>query len=118
MVMRSLHFIFATVPLLVLLAGCGSDDPYLLSDYRYHQRGRVIVCYDPDTARPEHVQAIAEEVCRGFDRTAHLDLIQPNQCAWTAQSEAMYSCVPRPGETPGPIREHLAPMRHDTPLPP
>ncbi|MTJ81785.1 MAG: hypothetical protein F8N37_12305 [Telmatospirillum sp.] len=100
-----------------VLSGCAADDPYLFTDYRYHQRGSVVICYNEDTTTLEQVTQMAEEVCRPFDRTAKLQLNQPYQCSWTAPTQAIFFCTPRPGETPPPIQPHLAPMRHDNPLP-
>ncbi len=106
------------LPVIFLLTGCGSDRPFLLSDYRLHQRGQVVVCYSESSSTADEVKATADEVCRQYDRVAKLELVQEEQCSWTEPSEARFSCVARPGETPSPILQHMAPMRHDTPLPP
>lgn len=106
------------VAILMSLAGCADEKPYVMSDYRYHQRGIVQACYSDDTASLPQATALAEDVCKQFDRTAQLQLLQPYQCSWTAPVLATYSCVARPGESPAPILLHNAPMRHDTPLPP
>jgi hypothetical protein len=103
---------------LLLLAGCSTEKPFVLSDYRAHQRGVVQACYSEDKGSLEDTTKLAENICKEFDRTAKLQLLQPYQCTWTAPVMATYSCVPRPGETPAPILLHNAPMRHDTPLPP
>jgi len=103
--------------LAVLIGGCAADAPYLYSDYRYHQRGSVIVCYSDENTTPEQVKAMADEVCRQYDRVARLQLQQPYQCSWTVPTQALFNCVPRPGENPPPIIRHNAPMRHDPPLP-
>jgi hypothetical protein len=100
------------------LAGCSAEKPYVMTDYRYHQRGIVLACYNEDSGSLQQAEALAEDVCRQFDRTAKLQLLQPNQCSWTAPTLATFSCVARPGESPAPILLHNAPMRHDTPLPP
>ncbi|MDR3441083.1 hypothetical protein [Telmatospirillum sp.] len=100
-----------------LLAACGTEAPFVLSDYRQHQRGSVVVCFDDDTSTVAQAMALAEDICRQYDRTAKLHLVQPNQCSWTTPSQATFLCVARPGESPPPISPHLAPMRHDTPLP-
>jgi len=83
--------------LLVLtgLGGCAPEEPYILSDYRFHQRGMVVACYNDDTATVTQAQTLAEGICQQYDRTARLQLLQP-----------------------APILLHNAPMRHDTPLPP
>ena len=105
---------------LLLLAGlsaCATEKPYVMSDYRFHQRGVVLACYNEENATLAQTEAVAEEVCHQFDRTAKVQLVQPYQCSWTAPTLVTLSCVARPGENPGPILLHNAPMRHDTPLP-
>ncbi|WP_146002659.1 hypothetical protein [Telmatospirillum siberiense] len=99
----------------VMLAGC-AEDPYLSTDYRYHQRGVVQVCINEDTASIADAKKLADETCRPFDRTSKLALIQRYQCSWTAPTLVAFSCVARPGETPPPFAEHLSPMRHDPSL--
>ena len=114
-------FLSALAGLLALaapLAGCMSERPYLFSDYRYHQRGQVIICYSARDSKPEEVKVLADDICRQYDRMAVLALEQGNQCSWTAPDEAFFACVPRPGETPAPIVERKSPMRHDPRLPP
>jgi hypothetical protein len=101
-----------------LLSSCGSGKPFLASDYRFHQRGIVLICYSDSHSTPDDVKAKADEICRQYDRVAKLQLVQDEQCSWTEPTRATFSCDPRPGETPSPILQHLAPMRHDTPLPP
>ena len=108
----------AVLVLAGLLTACTAEAPYLWTDYRYHQRGQVIVCYSDEKATPEQVKALADEVCRQYDRMASLQLQQKYQCSWTAPTQALFACVARPGESPPPIIQHLAPMRHDVPLPP
>ena len=46
--------------LAALLGGCAAEPPYLLSDYRHHQRGTVIVCYSDETTTPAQVKAMAD----------------------------------------------------------
>jgi len=106
--------------LLVLfgLAACAPEKPYVMSDYRFHQRGTVIACFSEANATIQQAQALADNICLQFDRVAKLQLVQPDQCSWTAPTQAMFSCVARPGENPAPILLHNAPIRHDTPLPP
>lgn len=101
---------------LLALVACASEKPYILTDYRFHQRGLVQACYDDQTASLQQATQLAEDICVEFDRTAKLQLLQPYQCSWAAPVLATYSCVARPGETPLPILLHNAPMRHDTPL--
>jgi len=104
--------------LLIALAACADEKPYIMSDYRYHQRGVVQACYSEENGTLAQATELAEGICKQFDRTAKLQLLQPYQCSWTAPTLATYSCVPRQGENPTPILLHNAPMRHDTPLPP
>jgi hypothetical protein len=98
------------------LAACESEKPYVMSDYRFHQRGVVLACFNEEHATIADVQKVAEEVCHQYDRTAEVQLIQPLQCSWTAPTLVTLRCAARPGENPGPILQHGAPMRHDTPL--
>ena len=107
----------APILLLAGLSACSAEKPYVMSDYRFHQRGVVLACYNEEKATLAQAEAVAEEVCHQFDRTAKVQLVQPYQCSWTAPTLVTLSCVARPGETPGPILLHNAPMRHDTPLP-
>ena len=100
------------------LTACTAEKPYVLSDYRFHQRGIVQACYSEEKSTLADTVALAEEVCHQFDRTAKVQLVQPYQCSWTAPTLVILACVARPGENPGPILLHNAPMRHDTPLPP
>ena len=102
----------------VLLGSCAAEAPYVYTDYRFHQRGQVIVCYDDSTTKMTEIKAIADEICRQYDRTSQFVLKQSSQCSWTVPDQAIYTCVPRPGENPPPIIPHMAPMRHDAELPP
>jgi hypothetical protein len=111
---QGLLFLF----ILTGLGGCAPEEPYVLSDYRFHQRGTVLACYSDDTATVAQAQTLAEGICQQYDRTAKLQLLQPYQCSWSAPTLATFSCAARPGETPAPILLHNAPMRHDTPLAP
>jgi len=108
----------ASLLVLAGLSACTAEKPYVMSDYRYHQRGVVLACYSEENATLAQAVAKAEEVCHQFDRTAKVQLVQPYQCSWSAPTLVTLSCVARPGENPGPILLHNAPMRHDTPLAP
>lgn len=100
------------------LTACETEKPYVMSDYRYHQRGVVLACFNEENATVADVQKVVEEeVCRQYDRTAEVQLVQPYQCSWSAPTLVTLHCSARPGENPGPILQHGAPMRHDTPLP-
>lgn len=103
--------------LVLALAACETEKPYVTTDYRFHQRGIVVACFNEENATVADAQKVAEEVCRQYDRTAQVQLVQPYQCSWSAPTQVTMSCVARPGENPGPILQHGAPMRHDTPLP-
>ena len=103
--------------LVLALSACESEKPFVITDYRFHQRGVIQACFNEDHATVADAQKVAEEICRQYDRTAQVQLVQPLQCSWTAPSLVTLVCVPRPGENPGPIMLHGAPMRHDTPLP-
>jgi hypothetical protein len=102
----------------VLLAGCSAEAPYVTTDYRYHQRGTVQVCLNDETATTADAKKLADEICRQYERTSRLSLVQPYQCSWTAPTLVTFACVARPGETPPPFAEHLSPMRHDPTLGP
>jgi hypothetical protein len=113
--------IFPLFPALVIamaLAACSPEDPHVLTDYRNHQRGAVAICYNEEKSTIEDVTAMANDICRQYDRVAHLTLLQSYQCSWTTPTQAYFACVPRPGESPPAVTPHLAPMRHDAPLPP
>lgn len=104
--------------LAALLAGCGGGAPYVLSDYRLHQKGMVEVCYDgksapQDQALTPQKQALklADGICSQYDRMATLQLVQENQCNWTTPDIALYYCVARPGEHPRPLVPQKAPLR-------
>jgi|GEM_PF-1606877 len=100
--------------LLGLLGGCAGA-PYVDSSYMEHQSGRVRICYAPSTTPPAKVQAMAEEVCQKYHRTAVHWLTQPNQCSWTDPYLATFYCAARPGEPPPPeLPVRHAPMRHET----
>ncbi len=100
-----------------LMAGC-AEAPYVYTDYRSHQRGSVIVCFNEGTATVKDAKVLADEICKQYERTSQLALVQSYQCSWTAPTQANFACVARPGETPPPFVEHLSPMRHDPSLGP
>jgi hypothetical protein len=97
----------------LLLSACASEQPYLLTDYRYHQIGQVRVCYSETTADAETVRRMAEDVCAQYDRTAIFQYQQKHQCSWTAPTLAYFRCQPRPGENPAPVLKKNAPLRHE-----
>jgi hypothetical protein len=99
------------------LTACETEKPFITTDYRFHQRGIVQACFSEENATVADAQTLAEEVCRQYDRTAVVQLVQPYQCSWSAPTLVTLHCDARPGETPAPILQHGAPMRHDTPLP-
>ena len=109
------------LPLLALLPilGCSSlaRDPYVQSDYLAHSRGQVQVCLDEDRSSLDQAQALAEQVCRRFDRTARFQLTRKYECSVTTPTLALYSCVARPGETPPPLQAEKAPLRHEPTIP-
>jgi len=108
---------FLLLGLTLALTACEAEKPYILSDYRLHQRGVVQACFNEENATVADAVKVAEEVCRQYDRTVAVQLVQPYQCSWSAPTQVTMSCVARPGENPGPVLQHGAPMRHDTPLP-
>ena len=97
------------------LAGCGGGDPYVLTDYRYHQRGIVEVCYDQGKTTLDQARALADGVCGQYDRMARFEIAQRNQCNWRTPDLAEFYCVARPGETPLPFVEQKAPLRGSMP---
>ena len=103
---------------LTLLTACAAEKPFILTDYRYHQRGIIMACYNEENGTLAEAKALADEICRPYDRVSKIQLVQENQCTWSAPTQVLLSCVPRAGENPDPILLHNAPMRHDTPLPP
>lgn len=93
------------------LAGCGGGAPYVLSDYRLHQKGMVEVCYDEKSTPQDRVLKLADSICGQYDRMAALQLVQQDQCNWTTPDIALYYCVARPGEHPRPLVPQKAPLR-------
>jgi hypothetical protein len=108
-------FFYFLFPVL-FLTNCSKDEPFLLSDYRYHEKGQVTICLNNEAGTLEKAKSLAETICTQFDRTSNLDRILPYQCSWFSPTEAIFSCRARPGETPSVVPQKLAPMRHDTPL--
>ena len=43
------------ISLAAWLAGCGGGGPYVLSDYRLHQKGMVEVCYDEKSTPQDRI---------------------------------------------------------------
>jgi hypothetical protein len=110
--------LFPALTIALALAACSPEPPQVLTDYRFHQRGTVAICFSEEKSTIADVTAMADDICRQYDRVAKLVLQQPYQCSWTAPTEAYFACIPRPGESPPKIVPHLAPMRHDSALPP
>ena len=98
-------------PLGAALAGCGGGAPYVLTDYRNHQRGLVEVCYDHRMTPLHQAQKLADEICVQYDRMAAFQLAQRDQCNWRTPDIALFYCVARPGETPPPFVPQKAPLR-------
>ena len=94
-----------------LLAGCGGGQPYVLTDYRQHQTGRVEVCYDGHKTSLDQARALADGVCDQYSRMAKFEISQRNQCNWRTPDIALFYCVARPGETPPPFVPQKAPLR-------
>ncbi len=94
-----------------LAAGCGGGAPYVLTDYRSHQKGIVEVCYDHTMTSMAQATQLADHVCDQYDRTASLQLRQRDQCNWATPDVAMFYCVARPGESPRPLVPQKAPLR-------
>lgn len=103
-------------PVLGALAGCSSRPPapYLLTDYRQHQRGVVEVCFDDRRTSIPQAQALAETVCKQYDRTAQFEISQRLQCDWQRPTLALFYCLARPGEEPAPLQPQDAPLRHNS----
>lgn len=104
-----------TLAATTLLTGCAGDPPYAQTDYRYHQQGQVQICYNSHST-PEQVAAVAEEICNRYKRTAVLWQTQTYQCEWRNPNLATFYCTARPGETPPPVIDKHAPLRHDSPI--
>lgn len=106
---------FTLLPSLALLAcaGCGGGDPFVLTDYRNHQRGVVEVCYDEGKTSFAQAQSLADGICRNYDRMATFQMQQRDQCNWTTPTLALFYCEARPGEHPAPFVPQKAPLRRD-----
>jgi hypothetical protein len=94
-----------------MLAGCGGGNPYVLTDYRQHQTGRVEVCYDDQKTSLGQAKALADGICDQYSRVASFQISQRNQCNWRTPDIALFYCVARPGETPPPFVPQKAPLR-------
>ena len=112
--MRTLWMLFAPGLAAVALTGCGGA-PYVLTDYRSHQKGVVEVCYDRGKAPMTETQKLADGICEQYDRMASLQLGQSFQCNWRTPDIALYYCVARPGEHPPPFVPQVAPLRGNAP---
>ncbi len=106
------------VGLAALLSGCGGGRPYVATDYRVHQRGLVLVCFDPALTTIDQAKTLADTVCKEYDRVAKYFLEQKDQCSWRAPTQVTFTCVARPGENPPPFTDRRNPMRHEPALPP
>jgi hypothetical protein len=95
----------------VALSGCGGGRPFVLTDYRDHQKGIVEVCYDHGSTSMAQASQLADHICDQYDRVASLQLHQFNQCSWTTPDIALFYCVARPGETPPAFVPQKAPLR-------
>lgn len=96
-----------------VLAACGGGAPYVLTDFRTHQLGRVEVCYDHQKTTLAQTQKLADGVCDQYERVAHYLLDQTNQCNWRTPDIVLFECVARPGETPPPFVPQKAPLRNN-----
>ena len=96
-----------------LLAGCAQEPPFARLDYRYHQRGLVRVCYNPQVQKREEARKIADELCARLDRMAEFQSEEPVECTWNSPAQMTYVCVPRPGENPAPLSPHTNPLRRE-----
>ena len=94
-----------------VLAGCGGGRPYVLTDFRDHQKGIVEVCYDRGTTSMVQATKLADGICDQYDRVASLQLRQNEQCNWATPDIALFYCVARPGEKPPPFVPQKAPLR-------
>src|SRR5579862_5222096 len=81
------------------LTGCGGGNPYVLTDFHYHQLGRVEVCYDRNKTSIAQAKVLADGVCDEYDRVAQYVLAQNDQCNWRTPDIVLFECVARPGET-------------------
>jgi len=103
--------ISTVVLLAALAAGCGGGTPFVLTDYRNHQKGIVEVCYDPEATTMAQATKLADGICDQYDRMARFQLSQFDQCNWATPDIALFYCVARPGEKPPPLVPQKAPLR-------
>ena len=96
------------------LPGCGGGRPYVLTDFRTHQQGRVEVCYDHNKSTQAETLALANGVCDQYDRMARFVMAQLEQCNWLTPDIALFECVARPGEAPPPFVPQKAPLRRQS----
>ena len=54
---KPLRPLFLLLP--VLLSACAEEKPYVMSDYRFHQRGVVLACYNEEHATLAQAEAAA-----------------------------------------------------------
>jgi hypothetical protein len=107
---RPVRSSLATLVLAGVVAGCGGR-PYVLTDYRQHQKGQVEVCYDSNSTSIDQAKALADGICDQYSRMAKFELSQRFQCNWRTPDIALFYCVARPGETPPPFVKQTAPLR-------
>ncbi len=99
---------------LASLTACGTEAPYVQTSYRLNQTGFVMVCSSGDEAARKQADALAEQTCARYRRTAKLWRVTQGQCDWLSSTQASYICVPKPGVTPMPFNSKHAPLRHDS----
>ncbi len=97
----------------LVLTGCAPDKPYFLYDYSYQRIGNIQICYSPSNSTQAQLDQMAEERCNRIERTAQLQYTQKAQCSIATPDLAYYQCVARPGETPPPLVNRHAPLRHE-----
>ncbi|HEY1722731.1 MAG TPA: hypothetical protein VGG27_15915 [Magnetospirillaceae bacterium] len=108
---RPIRSTLLTLVLAGTVASCGGGDPYVLSDYRLHQLGKVEVCYDDHMTSIDQARVLADGICQQYSRMASFELAQRDQCNWRTPDIALFYCVAKPGEKPPPLVPQKAPLR-------